>query len=150
MPLVSKNPFTDILRKAGYKATPSRLAVLSFMQKSKKPLSAQGIIERMDKNCDPVTVYRIIKNLALSGIIKQIDLRHNHAHYELVDQNDHHHLICTECGRMEDIAGCEIEEMHKTILRKTASFSEIQQHSLEFYGLCKGCALGSKPKEVLS
>ncbi len=127
------------LRKAGFKVTPARLAILNFMGQSKTPLSAQEIIERLHTISDPVTVYRTINSLKSNGLIRQVDLRHNHAHYELFDLDDHHHVICLDCGRVEDITGCGIEEMQKTILQTTKHFSEIRQHSVEFYGFCNKC-----------
>lgn len=135
----SKNYLKGTLRKAGYKATPARLSVLSVMRRSRAPLSAQEVIERVGKSFDPATVYRTFKNLKESGIIRQIDLRHNHAHYEFAEAEDHHHLICTGCGKIEDSIGCEVEDTYRTIVRASKNFFEIRQHSLEFYGLCNSC-----------
>lgn len=141
---ISKNRFTKeelsgVLRRVGYKATPARLAVLSVIKHSTSPLSAQGVIEKLGSDFDQATIYRTFKNLKKTGIIRQIDLRHNHAHYELADINDHHHLICIKCGRIEDITGCQIEDMYKSIINASDNFSQISQHSLEFYGICKRC-----------
>lgn len=134
-----KDPLRDILRKSGYKATPPRLAILALFKKNKNPMSAQEIIEKLPRGTDQATVYRTLKSLKEKGIIKQIDLRHNHAHYELVDIADHHHLICLSCGRIEDVEHCGIETMQSTILGNSKHFKEIKQHTLEFYGLCKAC-----------
>jgi Fe2+ or Zn2+ uptake regulation protein len=131
--------FKSVLRKAGYKATPARLGVMRVMKNAKNPLSAQEVIERLSEDFDHATVYRTIKALKHSGIIKPIDLRHNHAHYEFTDLTDHHHLVCAACGRIEDIEGCDIEEMYKSILRAAGGFAEIRQHALEFFGTCKRC-----------
>lgn len=131
--------FKNILNKAGLKATPARMSALSYMKKVKKPVSAENIIQHMRNVVDQATVYRIVKNLKTRDIITQIDLRHNHAHYEFSDGSDHHHLVCVQCGRIEDVTGCGAEEMYKTILRAAHNFSEIRQHALEFYGVCKTC-----------
>lgn len=135
----SRSEFAAVLRKSGKKATRTRLAILMLMRKSKNPLSAQEIIER-GPGADQATIYRILKSLKSSGIIKQIDLRQNHAHYELVDLKDHHHVMCLSCGRIENILGCELETTQQEILKASKHFSEIRQHSLEFYGLCRSCA----------
>ena len=135
-----KDPFRNLLRKSGHKATHSRLAILGLFKKSKNPMSAQEVIEALPPTIDPATVYRTLKTLKEKGIVKQIDLRHNHAHYELVDAAEHHHLICTRCGRIEDVRHCNIEATHAAILREAKHFSEITQHALEFYGVCKSCA----------
>lgn len=130
----------NVLRKSGYKATPSRLAILNVFKRVKRPLSAKGVIDALPRNTDPATVYRTINALKEKNIIKQIDLRHNHAHYELVSLEEHHHLVCTKCGRIEDVHRCWIDEMQPTILRSSKHFAEIKQHALEFYGVCKSCA----------
>ena len=139
----------DMLRKSGYKATPSRLAILALFKKSKNPMSAQEIIEVLPRDTDQATVYRTLKSLKGKGIIKQIDLRHNHAHYEFTDIVDHHHLICLSCGRIEDVEHCGVEMMQSAILRSSKHFTEIRQHALEFYGLCKACAKRTEAAKIM-
>jgi Fur family ferric uptake transcriptional regulator len=128
-----------ILQKSGFKATHSRLAILEVFKKSKKPLSAQEIIDILHDGIDQVTVYRTLKSLKEKGVIIQIDLRHNHAHYELANLAEHHHLVCIRCGRIEDVHRCGIEEMQSTVLKSSRHFAEIKQHALEFYGICNVC-----------
>jgi Fe2+ or Zn2+ uptake regulation protein len=133
------NNFRDLIRKSGYKATDTRLAVLTVLQKSAKPISPQTIIEKIDTKADQATIYRILKIYKNIGLIRQIDFHHNHPHYELADTNDHHHLICASCGLSEEITGCEVNEMKKSVLRQAKQFGEIKEHSLEFYGTCNKC-----------
>ncbi len=151
MPISNKETrdLRAILRRVGYKATASRLAILSAIKQSKNPVSAQELIEKLGGKYDQATVYRFIKRLKDGGIIRQIDLRQNHARYELFDTEDHHHLVCVDCGKIEDIAGCDIEDMHKAILGSTKNFSEIRQHSLEFYGVCKNCIKHQKVDKLV-
>ncbi|OHA07152.1 MAG: hypothetical protein A3J10_01840 [Candidatus Sungbacteria bacterium RIFCSPLOWO2_02_FULL_54_10] len=140
------NASAILLRKSGLRATPARLAVLALMEKSKHPLSTQGLIEKMAKDVDQATVYRIVHDLVGRGIIRQVDLRHNHAHYERADAKDHHHLICMQCGRMQDITGCGVEHMYKGILQAANWCAQVRQHALEFYGVCKTCPAGAQAK----
>jgi Fe2+ or Zn2+ uptake regulation protein len=135
-----KDDWRNILRKSGYKKTPTRLAILQVFQKKSNPLSAQEIINSLPSDTDQTTVYRTLKSFKEKGLIKQIDLRHNHAHYELANIAEHHHLICLSCGKIEDVHHCGIEAMEGTVLRSSRHFAEIQQHALEFYGICKACA----------
>jgi Fe2+ or Zn2+ uptake regulation protein len=135
-----KTDFRQVLRKSGYKATPSRLAILDALRRAKAPMSAQQVIEALPNGIDQATVYRTIKSLKGKGILKQIDLRHNHAYYELAELEEHHHLICVECGRVEDVHRCGIEDMQSAVLRSSKHFAEIKTHALEFYGLCRMCA----------
>jgi Fur family ferric uptake transcriptional regulator len=138
----------DILRKSGYKATPSRLSILALFKKSRNPMSAQEIINALPVGFDQATAYRTIKSLKEKGIIRQIDLRHNHAHYELTDIADHHHLICLRCGRIEDVEQCGVQTIQSGILRGSKHFVEIKQHTLEFYGICRVCAKKSDVAEI--
>jgi Fur family transcriptional regulator, ferric uptake regulator len=128
-----------ILRKAGFKATPSRLKLLALLEKSKHPLSPQEIIEALRDDCDPVTVYRTVYALKSKGIIRQVDLRHNHAHYELTGKTEHHHLVCTGCGKIEDVEECDVELIYGRVIEKSRGFGAIAEHALEFYGTCKAC-----------
>ena len=134
--------FERILRSAGYKVTPARLALLTLLRENNKPMSPQTIVEKLSKEIDQATIYRILKNLKDANIIRQVDFQHGHAHYELRDTSDHHHVICKKCGRAEDIKGCDISSWQGSVLRQTKSFSEIDHHSLEFYGLCTICKRG--------
>ncbi len=135
-----QNEFKSILRKAGSRATPARMRVLEFMKKSRNPVSAAEVIEALGARMDQATVYRILSILKSKGTIRQVDLRHNHAHFEIAGEREHHHLICLACGRMEDVHECRIEEAYPAVLRAARHFSDIRQHALEFYGLCRACA----------
>jgi Fur family ferric uptake transcriptional regulator len=141
MPKLSKKQveFKKILMKSGYKATKSRLAILAVFDSAKKPLSAESVIEAVP-TIDQATVYRTLKSFKEKGIIRPIDLRHNHAHYELADSEHHHHLICIQCGRIEDVHHENARALEAAVLRDSKYFSTITQHSLEFYGVCKTCA----------
>ncbi len=127
------------LRKAHLKATRVRLLALSIFRKTRRPLSAQELIDAVGPRADQATMYRVLHDFKRCGIIRPIDLRHNHAHYEIADADDHHHLVCARCGRIEDVPECGIEDVQKTVLRASRAFSKIVQHSLEFYGICRSC-----------
>jgi Fe2+ or Zn2+ uptake regulation protein len=129
-----------ILQASGYKATDQRLAIVGYLKIVRRPLSAQAIIEKFAKTIDQATVYRTLKSLKEKNIIRQVDLRHNHAHYELADLAEHHHLICTHCGKIEDVNHRDGETMESAVLKKSKHFATIDQHALEFYGVCKACA----------
>lgn len=134
------NQFKMALRKNGYKATDARVAILEFFKKSRRPLSAQNIVDNIKIDINQATIYRTLKSLKEKNIIRQVDLRHNHAHYEFIEKTEHHHIICTHCDRIEDIQHCEIENMRSVVLKQSEHFANIQQHSLEFYGICKSCS----------
>lgn len=137
-----KDDLRQLLRKSGHKATSSRLAILRAFQKAKKPLSAQGVIELVPRTIDQATVYRTLRSFKEKGILRPVDLRHNHAHYDLATLDHHHHIICLRCGRIENVPHHGVEAMERSIAQSSRHFAEIRQHALEFYGICKACARG--------
>ena len=131
----------SVLRACGYKATPPRLAILKMLKEAKKPMSPHAIIEKLHRMIDQATIYRSLKAFKKSGIIKQIDLHHNHPHYELTEgQDHHHHIVCKNCGTIEDIEMHDTKSSEKGVLEKSKKFASIQNHALEFFGTCKACA----------
>jgi Fe2+ or Zn2+ uptake regulation protein len=130
------------LHKSGCSATDARLTILQYFRRQRHPVSVRRIVEHVNSigtGINQTTVYRTVTAFKLKNIIRQVDLRHNHAHYELANLTDHHHLVCTRCGKIEDVQHCDIENMRSVVLKQSKHFAEIQQHSLEFYGLCKVC-----------
>lgn len=138
--MTSATDFPELLRKAGYKATPGRVALLKLLKASKEPVSIQEILKKAGKVAgDQATVYRILEVLEKIGAVKQVNLRHGHTDYEFTDPKDHHHLVCIKCKKVEDFTGCGTEEVAARALKQVKSFSKITQHSLEFFGICKKC-----------
>lgn len=136
---VAEDTLRAKLHNAGYKATPARLAILSVLQKSKKPLNVQNIMALLkDKTIDQATVYRNMNALTGSGLVLQIDFQRTHAFYELANKEDHHHAVCTKCQQVQDVHGCELDHMTRKALRQSG-FAAINNHSLEFFGICKNC-----------
>lgn len=129
-----------LLKSSNLKSTGARLALLDIFKHAKKPLSVSEIFAllKQDKT-DKVTLYRNVEALAELGILKQIRLKDRQAYYELVEQKHHHHLICKQCGKIKDIATCNLDTVKKTVL-KTTGFASISEHSLEFFGICASCA----------
>ena len=138
-----KTDYAVLLRESGLKATPRRIYLLSLLAKANKPLSAHEFKDawRQGKT-DVVTLYRALEALASAGIVRRVDLQHGHTDYELVVSGEHHHhLVCTECGTIEDIEGCPAKSIEKRALAESSKFSSLQQHSLEFFGVCNICAV---------
>ena len=136
-----------LLRSNGLKVTPARLEVLAVLEKAREPMTIDDICGWLkDQTINAATVYRTVKSLNDEGVVKQIDFRHGHGHYELVADNDHHHIICVSCGKVEDFEGCFVEKIVQTVLKETKGFAQVTDHALELFGLCKVCAKKSIKK----
>ncbi len=137
MPKHQKLLFEKLLQESDLKKTEFRLRLLKLLQTSAKPLSAQEILLRMRlklKAADKVTLYRNLEVFEQKGLTCRMYFIGQEALYELrSDENHHHHLICTQCQKVEDVPSCGVGLPH------TESGFVTKHHHLEFYGLCKGC-----------
>ncbi len=137
-----KEKHADLLRAHGLKMTPKRLQLLSILARIKRPLSVPEILKNWSQDgTDVVTLYRALEALTAASIVRRVNLQHGHADYELVTPGKHHHhLVCTDCGTIENIKGCPGDRTEKSVLRKSTRFSSIREHSFEFFGTCRACA----------
>lgn len=136
----STESLKELLRDNGFKATSARLALLEVIYKADRPLSVEQIISRMGKKApDTATLYRALKELKETGILKQVDLQHGHTHYEFADNEDHHHFVCTKCDRIENIDHGDLDDQIKRAVKKSKYFDEVREHYFELFGICKKC-----------
>ncbi len=135
-----KKDFLHILKEADLKATLPRLAVLGVLADFHEPKNVQDIHTKLSKKgIDIVTVYRTLTSFEKAGLVRRVDLRKDAVFYELADEH-HHHIVCTNCGDVEDFELCDIESLTKKITVKAKKFKTINQHSFELFGVCTACA----------
>ncbi len=127
-----------LLKQAGQKVTPARLALLAELKCSAKPLNIDQIAEKM-KSADKATIYRNLVTFHTLGIVRQVDLHQSKTYYEWNEREDHHHLICMKCQKIRDFDGCDFAQIEKIALKQVPEFSKITEHSFELFGMCKDC-----------
>jgi Fe2+ or Zn2+ uptake regulation protein len=133
--------YAKVLRSRGLKATPQRLALLTVLAESNRPLALHDIETAEEtKHVNQSTLYRAVKDCTEAGIIRPVNLRHTHAHYEMVSEDEHHHLICTVCGTVENFVSTVCSTIERDALKVSTLFTEVSDHSFEFYGICTHCA----------
>lgn len=131
----------DILKEHGLKATPARELVLAFMGAKRVPRTAQDLCTALGKKhvVDLVTVYRTLASFEKVGLVKRVDLRRGSVAYELAGEH-HHHIVCTECGIVEDFDTCGLEPLIAKVQSRAKGFAKVSEHSLELFGICRTCA----------
>jgi Fe2+ or Zn2+ uptake regulation protein len=130
----------DELNEVSLRATPARMALMNLLEKTDKPVDVQTMIDYLqthDIKTDPATVFRIVNMFTEKGLTKQIQFQEGKSRYELAANADHHHLVCTSCGDIQDISDCNIDELEREIERKKQF--KVSSHSLEFFGVCANC-----------
>ena len=83
------------------------------------------------------TVFRTRRMLQESGLVCQVVMDDGRTVYRLGTDEHHHHVVCSECGAVADIASARIEEVLGAIAVETAY--EVGAHRLELYGRCPDC-----------
>lgn len=128
------------LKEEGHKITAARQGLLIVLSESRLPISASELREALTRKkitVNKTTVYREMSFLKIRGIVQEIVLGDGKRRYELTNrENHHHHLVCDDCGKIEDV---NLDE--EVILSKVQNQSGFQplRHSIEFFGLCVGC-----------
>ncbi len=131
--------YKDLLKENGFKNTPTRLAILEIFSMTDKPITAHFIYKKLKGEINEATVYRTLSSFEISGILKKVDLRRDSIYFEL-NNDHHHHIVCTKCGLIEDFKESkEIEKLLSQIVEKSIKFKNIKEHSLELFGYCKVC-----------
>lgn len=129
------------LNNVGLKATGPRLKVLQIFHASEqRHLSAEEVHRRMVEAKSDVglaTVYRVLNQLTEVGILSRSMFDAGKAVYELQQGQHHDHLICLECGRVDEFSDDVIEERQRSIA--ASSGYALAQHQLALYGYCPKC-----------
>jgi Fur family ferric uptake transcriptional regulator len=129
---------SEKLKNYGYRLTQQRRAILNVLQEY--PLTVEEIYNELKKSkvsLDLVSVYRTLEVFLNKKIVYSVDFGDGKKRYELVnDFNHHHHLICNQCRKIEDI---KIDEKKMTNEISRKSQFKIDHHHLEFFGLCSHC-----------
>lgn len=135
----------------GYRLTIPRQAILDVLSRSKKHLSAEDIYLSVHKIYPAVgltTVYRTLDLLAEMGLVFKFDFGDGRSRYEMIEgtKKHHHHLVCTNCGRIIDYSDFIEEEVKlfnqvEDVLSKKHNF-EITAHHVQFLGRCSKCKGG--------
>lgn len=121
------------------KSTPARAAITDFLRSSLSPVDVEEIIKFLRSKklkTNKVTVYRNIELLYKNGVVERLEFGEGKFRYE-IKKRHHHHLICTNCGKIYEVEGDFLKKMEEEIY-KNKNF-KVTGHSLEFFGLCQSC-----------
>ena len=133
---MSNNPAE--LKATGLKATLPRLKILEIFQKnSVRHLSAEDVYRLLlSENLEIglATVYRVLTQFEQAGILSRNYFETGKAVFELNEGSHHDHIVCLDCGRVEEFQDDEIEKRQHEIVDKHGF--EIVDHTLAIDGHC--------------
>jgi Fur family transcriptional regulator, ferric uptake regulator len=128
----------DELKSTGLKATLPRLKILDVFQTgAQRHMTAEDVFrvllqERSDIGL--ATVYRVLTQFEQAGILSRSHFEGGKAVYELNEGTHHDHMVCLDCGRVEEFYDAEIEKRQHAVA-KAKGFS-IADHALSLYAHC--------------
>ena len=126
------------LKNTGLKATLPRLKILEIFQAGKqRHMTAEDVFrvlleERSDIGL--ATVYRVLMQFEQAGLLNRSNFESGKAVYEINEGQHHDHLVCLDCGKVEEFYDAEIEKRQHAIAQ-TKGFV-IADHSLSIYANC--------------
>jgi Fur family transcriptional regulator, ferric uptake regulator len=136
------------LRDQGLKVTVPRLKVLDLFQHSPdRHLTAEDVYRKLlDDHSDIglATVYRVLTQFEQAGLLMRHHFEGGKAVYELNQGTHHDHLVCQQCGRVEEFYDAEIEKRQSRVA-KERGFA-IREHQLHIYADCIKPKCPHRPK----
>jgi Fur family ferric uptake transcriptional regulator len=131
------------LKDAGLKITLPRVKILQILTTSEvHHVSAEDVYKLLLQNSEEIglaTVYRVLTQFEQAGLVIRHNFEGGHSVFELSSDKHHDHIVCLRCGRVEEFANDEIEQLQRKIADKLGF--ELTDHNLNMYGLCQECRL---------
>ena len=143
---------SDDLKNMGLKATIPRLAILALFERSAvRHLSAEDVYrlllaESLDVGL--ATVYRVLTQFEHAGLLERHYFESGKAVFELSAGQHHDHLVCIDCGRVEEFYDAEIEKRQQAVA-KSKGFT-ITDHALSLYATCNKANCANRPAKGIS
>ena len=135
------------LARAGQRWTAGRRAVVAIFESAQAPLSMQDLQDRARDGRVPLSsLYRIVSDLMAANVLVRLEFEEGFARFELVEElaRHHHHLVCVECGTVEDFEGPGLPDLERAVddamrsIVRRHRFS-VRNHRLDFFGTCATC-----------
>lgn len=138
----------DELKSSGLKATLPRIKILEvFQQAIERHLTAEDVYKVLLADGSDVglaTVYRVLMQFEQAGILSRNHFESGKSVFELNEGKHHDHLVCLDCGRVEEFFDAEIEKRQRTVAQSRGF--DLQEHALSLYAVCAKKNCPHKPR----
>ena len=138
------------LKSTGLKATIPRLKILEVFQRgAQRHMTAEDVFRHLlDERSDVslATVYRVLTQFEQAGILSRSHFESGKAVYELDEGQHHDHLVCLDCGKVEEFYDAEIEQRQNVVAE--AKGFRIADHALSLYATCTKTDCPNRPAQA--
>ena len=128
----------DELKSSGLKATLPRIKILEIFQRStRRHMTAEDVYKALlgeGADIGLATVYRVLMQFEQAGLLTRSNFESGKAVFELNEGQHHDHLVCLDCGRVEEFFDAQIEQRQREVT--VSRGFELQEHSLALYARC--------------
>ena len=142
----SATTLVDVLAARGVRLTRPRRAVLAVLAQARQPMAVAEIHARLEGHrVDLGSVYRTVALLCRLDVMRITETSRTTQRFELTERftGHHHHLVCRQCGDIQDIDGCVLREPALARLARRIERStrfRVTEHDIRLYGICGRCA----------
>jgi Fur family ferric uptake transcriptional regulator len=138
------------IRKAGLKVTLPRVKILELLEANESPrhMTAEDVYKALLERGEEIglaTVYRVLTQFVSAGLVERHHFEGGQAVFELNRGSHHDHIVCLQCGYVEEFVDETIEACQRDIA-KNKGF-EINDHALIIYGDCKREHCPNRPRD---
>ncbi|MDQ3059139.1 MAG: ferric iron uptake transcriptional regulator [Pseudomonadota bacterium] len=128
----------DELKNTGLKATLPRLKILEIFQAGKqRHMTAEDVFRVLLEDRSDIglaTVYRVLTQFEQAGLLNRSNFESGKAVYEINEGKHHDHLVCLDCGKVEEFYDPEIEKRQQAVAQLKGFV--IADHALSIYANC--------------
>ena len=143
-------PIVTVLDRAGYRLTEPRRSLAGLIANRDGHFTATELLSEARAKrlgVGRATIFRTLEVLEGLGAVERLDLPSGEHTYVVCEPAHHHHVVCSRCGRTDEIDDAGLRTVVREVARRTGY--RVDEHRLELFGLCPAClASQSGPTSV--
>jgi Fur family ferric uptake transcriptional regulator len=133
-------PLVAALDSAGYRLTEPRRAIAELIAGREGHFTAADLLDDSEARrlrIGRATIFRALELLTELNVLERLDLPTGEHAYVPCDPTHHHHVVCSDCGRVTEVSDLGLSSAIEDIERRTGW--QVDSHRLELYGRCPRC-----------
>jgi Fur family ferric uptake transcriptional regulator len=140
LPALDPTSIVAALDRAGYRLTEPRRRLAALIAGRNGHFTTGDLVTEARAEHVRVgraTVFRTLEVLEELGAVERLDLPSGDHAYVVCRRSHHHHMVCSRCGRTQDIDDAGLRVVVGEIARRTGY--RVDEHRLELFGVCPAC-----------
>ncbi len=139
----------DALDRTGRRLTEPRLALAGLIAAREGHFTAADLVADAHARrlgIGRATIFRALELFTELNVVERLELPTGEHAYVPCEPRHHHHVVCSRCGRTDEVDDCGMTGVAQEVARRTGY--RIDTHRLELFGLCPACATPDGPAEA--